>query len=150
MNTLLEIKVTSHPRYEHYFYLGLGVMIGSLAMSAATKSLQDSLWEEISFAMIAGGKQLSSFNAVAVRDTQQYQSFHGLLWFHSTPKKKSKKLRMKKMLLDSRSGSAITTELKVWDRAVALSVVLLHNRNTVSMTSWTFSLKAKMGIHFSI
>lgn len=148
MNTLLEIKVTSHPRYEHYFYLGLGVMIGSLAMSAATESLQDSLWEEISFAMIAGGKQLSSFNAVAVRDTQQYQSFHSLLWFHSTPKKKkkTKKLRMKIMLL----GSAITTELKVWDRAVALSVVLLHNRNTVSMTSWTFSLKAKTGIRFSI
>lgn len=62
-------------------------------MSAATESLQESLWEEISFAMIPGGKQLPSLNAAAVRGTQQYQSFHGLLGPHSTPKKKKKKIK---------------------------------------------------------
>lgn len=75
MNNLFEIKVTSHPRYEHYFYLGLGVIIGSLAMSAASESLQDLLWEEISFAMVSEGKQLSSFNAVAVRGTSAVPIF---------------------------------------------------------------------------
>lgn len=62
-------------------------------MSAATESLQESLWEEISSTMIAGGKQLPSLNAAAVRGTQQYQSFHGRLGSHSTPKKKKKKIK---------------------------------------------------------
>lgn len=113
MNNLLEIKVTSHPRY--HFYLGLGVIVGSLAMSAATQSLQDSLWEEISFATISGGKQLSSFNAAAVWGTSAVPIFPWppLISLNSK-KKKSKKLRMEKAtLLDPRPGSVIDTELKL-------------------------------------
>lgn len=110
MNNLLEIKVTSHPRY--YFYLGLGVIIGSLAMSAATQSLQDSLWEEISLATISGGKQLSSFNAAAVWSTLAVPIFPRPPLISLNSKKKSK-LRMKKTLLDPRPGSVIDTELKL-------------------------------------
>lgn len=81
-------------------------------MSAATQSLQDSLWEEISFTTISGGKQLSSFNAAAVWGTSAVPVFPQPPDFTQLPKK-IKEVKEKKMLLDPRPGSVIDTELKL-------------------------------------